>query len=580
MKKHPIGKFLSSVLLGIVLLGALAIASIWGSLLSSNPAIGVQGARELVFNTWWYTALLGLLVVNLVFCSWDRTVWAIKLWKRASYHGDKRFYHGQETGRKIELDGGLEPAIRLVRRAYTICRVKGNAVHAQKGIVGRLGVPIVHLGVILVLVGGLARMMGDRLGYAVFEAQVVIPESGVVDSYYVRRDRSQALNERNARKVPLGFQLRCLDFDEEKFPHSEVPRSYSSQVEVQDGQKHVFGIITMAHPFYYRGYKFHQTSFAPDEQVVRGMVEIADSQTQKRIALVDVSPGTPVAVPTTPYWFETEGLAYGSRWELSENGQTVAEGRLERPGRHVAVEVERIVPDFRIGADREVFSASDEWKNPAVLIAYYDGDTKAGEDWFFYRPEFRRMSAAKRGEYDFEFVDHRSSADQVSSGSVSAFEVKMRVSRKTDKQTIGSYWLRVGEKLILDEPHATDEVTSRPLIGSEAAAPPGSAPAGSQQSSAFSVRYRGPTMGYDTILGVVKDPSIPITYAGCILVVLGSLLAFFITYRQVWGYYDGDENRLYLALSVRGRSEGPVKEYQRMVKRLHDRKKHRTASGQ
>jgi len=570
VKKHPIIKLFSSVLLGIVLLVVLTIASIWGSLLSSNPIIGVEGAREHVFNTWWYTALLGVLVVNLVLCSWDRTVWAIKLWGRASYQRGKGFYLRQKSGRQIALDDGLEPALQELRRHYTTCRVEGNAVHAQKGLLGRLGAPVVHLGVVLVLVGGLVRMFGDRLGYAVFEGQVIIPESETVEYYYVRRDRTQPLNEKNFRKVPLGFQLRCLDFDEEKFPHSEVPRSYSSQVEVQDGDTRVLGIITMARRFQYKGYKFHQTSFAPNRHVERTVVEIVDARTQKRVALVDVSPRTPVAVAKTPYWFETEGLADGSRWELSQNGRMVAQGRLERPRERASFIVERLVSDFRIGADREVFSASDEWNNPAVLIGYHEGDKRIDENWFFYRPEFHQMSTAKRGNYDFEFVDYRSSAEEAPSESESAFEVNIRVSRKTGEE-IDSYWLRIGEKLSLDEPYAEDEMTTGTLTGSEVVSSAGIGSADSEGRGPFLVRYRGPTMGYDTILGVAKDPSTPITFAGCILIVLGPLLAFFMTYRQLWGYYDADENRLYLALSVRGKSEGPVKEYQRIVQRLQHR---------
>ena len=448
--------------------------------------------------------------------------------------------------------------------------MEGNAVHAQKGLLGRLGAPVVHLGVVLVLVGGLVRMFGDRLGYAVFEGQVVIPESETVDYYYVRPDRTQPLSEKNFRKVALGFQLRCLDFDEEKFPHSEVPRSYSSQVELQDGDTRERGIITMARPFQYKGYKFHQTSFAPNKQVERAVVEIVDARTQKRVALVDVSPRTPVAVTKTPYWFETKGLAGGSRWELSQDGRVFAQGRLERPRGRASFIVERLVSDFRIGEDRKIFSASDEWTNPAVLIGYHEEDKRIEGNWFFYRPEFHQMSAAKRGDYDFVFVDYRSSAEEAPGESESAFEVNIRVSRKTGEE-IGIYWLRIGEKLSLDEPYAEDEMTTGTLTGSEVVSSAGIGSADSEGRGPFLVRYRGPTMGYDTILGVVKDPSTPITFAGCILIVLGPLLAFFMTYRQLWGYYDADENRLYLALSVRGKSERPVKEYQRIVQRLQHR---------
>jgi cytochrome c biogenesis protein ResB len=570
VKKQRIVKSLSSVLFGIVLLGALAVASIWGSLLSSNPNIGVEGARRLIFNTWWYTALLGLLVLNLLLCSWDRTLWAIKLWRRASYQQGKAFYLGQESARQIALDNGLEPAVRQLKHHYTTCRVKGNSVHAQKGLVGRLGAPVAHLGVIFVLVGGLVRIVADRTGYAVFDGQVIIPESGVVDYYSVRDRSSKGSSDENSRKIALGFRLRCLDFDEEKFPHSEVPRAYTSQIEIQDGDTRVVGTINMAQPFVYKGYKFHQTSFAPDRQVERGMVEIMDASGGRRLALLDVSPRTPVPVPETPYWFETDGFSGGSRWELIKNGLAVAEGGLETPGGRSSFTVERIVSDFRIGANREVFSASDEWKNPAVLIAYHEGEKTIGEDWFFYRPEFRSMSVAKKGDLEFQFVDYRPVEKPVSNEPNSAFEVKIQVSRKTGRD-MGSYWVGTGEKVYLDQPRGDDKLTSMALAESNAALPPEIETASSRSAGPFIVRYQGPTMGYDTILGVVKDPSITITYVGCILVVLGALLAFFTTYRQLWGYYDADEKRLYLALSVRGRSERPLKEFNRIVRLLKER---------
>jgi hypothetical protein len=413
-------------------------------------------------------------------------------------------------------------------------------------------------------------MFGDHLGYTVLDAQVTIPESGAIDHYYVPRDRTLPLSEKNRREVPLGFQVRCLDFDEEKFPHSEVPRSYSSQVEIQDGEKRLLETITMAHSLNYKGYKFHQVSFFPNRQVERAMVEIVDSRTLNRVALLDISPQTPVGVPKTPYWIEIEHLADGSPWKLTHEGHMVAQGLLERPAERFSYRVERLVTDFRMGPNQEVFSASDEWKNPAVLIGYLEEDKKVGENWFFYRPEFRRMSVAKRGQYDLEFVDYRASAEDVSHTSASPFEVRIQVTRKTGAQ-IGSYWVRVGEKISLDEPHADAEVTSPTLTDSQVVTPSGIQTPDPKGDTSFLVRYRGPTTGYSSVLGMTKDPSIPLTYAGCLLIVLGPLLAFFTTYRQLWAYYDEDEKQLYLALSVRGRSEGPVKEYHRIVQRLQDR---------
>ena len=44
-----------------------------------------------------------------------------------------------------------------------------------------------------------------------------------------------------------------------------------------------------------------------------------------------------------------------------------------------------------------------------------------------------------------------------------------------------------------------------------------------------------------TGLQVAKDPGVPVVWAGCILMTLGCLVAFFLSHRRVWARVSADD---------------------------------------
>ena len=72
------------------------------------------------------------------------------------------------------------------------------------------------------------------------------------------------------------FEIELIDFKHEKYPGTEVPFNFSSEVKVthQDSTKNQKALIYMNHPLRYEGLTFFQASFANQDktsifQVVR-----------------------------------------------------------------------------------------------------------------------------------------------------------------------------------------------------------------------------------------------------------------------------------------------------------------------
>lgn len=74
--------------------------------------------------------------------------------------------------------------------------------------------------------------------------------------------------EYGMRRIEIPFYMKCIDFSLERYPGSDMPSSYASDLQVLDtannqfGTKHVF----MNHVLDYGGYRFFQSSYDADEK--------------------------------------------------------------------------------------------------------------------------------------------------------------------------------------------------------------------------------------------------------------------------------------------------------------------------
>jgi cytochrome c biogenesis protein len=295
-------KLFASVRLTIALLLTLAATSIIGTLIPQNEApmayfetfgaflyrvFSLLGIFDM-YHSWWFRALILLLVANIVVCSIDRlqATWKI------IFVGNPRFnlaryrqlknrteYHQESDAERLKAL--YEPIVaRRFRYHRTEETAEGFAIYGERGRWTRLGVYVVHISVVLLLIGGL---IGSIFG---FEGFVNIAEGETVGSIQ--------LNNRS-EKLQLDFEIRCDDFNV-AFYDTGAPKEFRSSLTIlKEGKPVVQKDIIVNDPLRYEGISFYQSSYGnlPPNEVILNFTSIATGMVYSNKAAINM----PVVIP-------------------------------------------------------------------------------------------------------------------------------------------------------------------------------------------------------------------------------------------------------------------------------------------
>ena len=257
-----------SLKLTIGLLILLAILSIIGTVIKQNApsAEYVQRYGADLYNvlnffnlfdmyhSWWFSAILILLIINLIACcirrmpailsqvfgGSEKKALEVSMVRALPYVAKVRA--SAPSKREEEIQSCLRKWLRSPDRIETESSV---TLYSEKGRFSRLGFLITHLSILIILIGGL---LGSIYGFRGF---VNILEGETVDRVFLRvKDKEIAR--------PLGFKVRCDDFS---LTYYDLPgkeekhvKEYTSILTVLDnGQEVVRQTIQVNHPLRYKG---------------------------------------------------------------------------------------------------------------------------------------------------------------------------------------------------------------------------------------------------------------------------------------------------------------------------------------
>jgi len=350
--------FLSSNRLAIYLIIAVSVASLIGVIVPqrymSIPEdvyqqkfaagfFGVLGAIGIfdIFYTWWYRALVGLLVVNLVLCSYKRFVRFLKLRSELSNAGFERLRELARSSEKLNEpadEGGLLKAFAPFGHSKKRQDKGGSFLFFEGGSLGKVGPYIIHLAVLLIILG---VMLGNMFG---IDGAVNIPEKG---------ESSEIWLTRGVTAYDLGFTMRCLDFSVDLYEGTQQPKDYKSHIQIVKGDKVVEDkTIEVNSPLKYGGFTIYQASYGL--LGYRAQIKADDTQTGKNYELT---------------------AAVGDKFEISDTGYSVA-----------------------------LASAEKNYQNagPALNLVVQSPDGASESIWVFKEsPEFDRL---RRGRFVFTYA--------------------------------------------------------------------------------------------------------------------------------------------------------------------------------
>jgi cytochrome c biogenesis protein len=135
-------------------------------------------------------------------------------------------------------------------------------LYSEKGKYSRLGVPITHLSILIILIGGI---VGSLYG---FKGHVEILEGETMSKIFLR------VKDEEIPK-PIDFFVRCDDF---KITYYDLPekekhvKEYTSLLTIlEDGKEVLRRTVQVNHPLHYKGLAFYQSTYGTVLEVKVGM---------------------------------------------------------------------------------------------------------------------------------------------------------------------------------------------------------------------------------------------------------------------------------------------------------------------
>ena len=362
-------RFFTSVRVAITLLIILICASILGTLIPQNRSPQEYLVRygqmsevlqrlqfTRLYHSVWYLFLLALFGLNITVCTLERLSPKLRRALRPRFETEPKNLLSLKIKDRIKspfpLAGAREAATRELARHHYRPRAEeaeGRVfMVARKRVLGLFGSDVVHLGLLVILAGGILSGWGGL-------------------------QSNLTLVENQSLPVPeAGFSIRLDKFSTELYPDGNVKDWKSDLSVIEDGRLLQQKTIEVNHPLTHRGFVFYQSGYGWDWQNPSLEVWVRKKSDSSYLQKLRLRVGQPVA--------------------LEEDNLQVA-----------AV---RFLPDFVLDEKNQPATRSLEPNNPAAFIEGKQGEETVISGWVFAKfPDFTRMHSAKETDLMLELKD-------------------------------------------------------------------------------------------------------------------------------------------------------------------------------
>ncbi|MEA5505699.1 cytochrome c biogenesis protein [Halotia wernerae UHCC 0503] len=204
-----------------------------------------------VYRTWWFLSLLILFGTSLTACTFTRQLPALKAARRWKYYEEPRQF--QKLALSAELDTSSLNSLNeiLQKRRYKIFQEKSNILYARKGIVGRIGPIIVHVGIVTILLGGILGAMTGFMAQEMVASGNTFQVQNIVDA-----------GPWASTKTLKDWSVRVNRFWIDYTPTGGIDQFYSDMSVLNNqGQEVDHKKIFVNQPLRYHGVTFYQTDW-------------------------------------------------------------------------------------------------------------------------------------------------------------------------------------------------------------------------------------------------------------------------------------------------------------------------------
>ncbi|GAA6616722.1 cytochrome c biogenesis protein [Scytonema sp. NUACC26] len=266
---------LTDLRLAILMLLAIALFSVSGTVIEQGQSVAFYQANypehpalfgfltwkvililglDHVYRTWWFLALLIFFGTSLTACTFTRQLPALKAAQRWKYYEEPRQFQklalsaefdNVETGRATTLQTLLQ------KRGYKVFQEKENTLYARKGIIGRIGPIVVHIGIVLTLLGGIWGAMTGFVAQEIVASGDTFQVKNIIDAGPFALAR-----------IPKDWSVRVNRFWIDYTSTGGIDQFYSDLSVIDNREQEVDRkTIYVNSPLRYHGVTFYQTDW-------------------------------------------------------------------------------------------------------------------------------------------------------------------------------------------------------------------------------------------------------------------------------------------------------------------------------
>jgi cytochrome c biogenesis protein len=205
-----------------------------------------------VYRTWWYLALLVLFGISLLTCTLTTQVPMLKSARKWKFYDNPKFF--QKLALSAEIDNRDLTALtaQLETQKYKIF-TEGDKLYARKGLVGKIGPIVVHIGMILTLLGGVWGAMTGFLGQEMIASGDTFQVKNILDAGPLSRNQ-----------IPKDWSVKVNRFWIDYTPAGTIDQFYSDLSVIDNASQKELDrqTIHVNQPLKYRGVYYYQTDWS------------------------------------------------------------------------------------------------------------------------------------------------------------------------------------------------------------------------------------------------------------------------------------------------------------------------------
>jgi cytochrome c biogenesis protein len=205
-----------------------------------------------VYRTWWYLGLLVLFGISLMTCTFTTQLPMLKSARKWKFYDNPKFF--QRLALSAEIDNGSLDALsaQLQTQKYKIF-TEGDKLYARKGLVGKIGPIVVHIGMILTLLGGVWGAMTGFIGQEMVPSGETFQVKNILDAGPLARNQ-----------IPKDWSVKVNRFWIEYTPLGTIDQFYSDLSVIDNSSQNELDrqTIHVNKPLKYDGVYYYQTDWS------------------------------------------------------------------------------------------------------------------------------------------------------------------------------------------------------------------------------------------------------------------------------------------------------------------------------